>query len=140
MGGGSWSVFDHTADLGVEIVAPTLEEIYRTAACALFAQIVDPATVMPRLQREVRVTGTDHEELLVRWLAELLSVHDAEGLLFRDFAIEELSEGRLTGRARGEACDPQRHDLRGEIKAVTYHQISVRRDGSSWRARVILDV
>lgn len=141
MGGrGSYSFFDHTADVGVDVAAPTLEGLFETAAAALFELLVEAGELAPRVDRHVTVKGTDHEELLVRWLAELLYLHNTEGLLFARFRISDLSGGRLVGMASGELYDPSRHRVKTEIKAVTYHQVSVKRDDGVWRARVVFDV
>ena len=46
----------------------------------------------------------------------------------------------LTAELAGEPYAPARHDVRTEVKAVTYHQLSVTRQAGGWVARVILDL
>lgn len=140
MPSGSYHLFDHTADIGIDVVAPTAEAVFETAARALFEQIAQLGDVAPRVERRIAVTGADRAELLVRWLAELLYLHDTEGLLFSEFKVTRLSPGELAGRASGEPYDPERHQLNTEIKAVTYHQVAVERGDGGWRARVVFDV
>jgi len=41
---------------------------------------------------------------------------------------------------RGETCDPARHSLAHEVKAVTYHGLAVEQVPDGWRAEVILDI
>jgi SHS2 domain-containing protein len=41
---------------------------------------------------------------------------------------------------QGESFDPSRHTSRGEIKAVTYHQLTVEKVSQEWRTRIIFDV
>jgi SHS2 domain-containing protein len=77
---------------------------------------------------------------MVQWLGELLYLHDVEDLLFRSFFIEELRDGSLKARARGEVFDEKRHVMKTEIKAVTYHQIEVKKEKERWRARIIFDL
>jgi SHS2 domain-containing protein len=67
-------------------------------------------------------------------------LHDAEGLIFRVFDITELREGYLAGRATGERYDPERHRPGTEVKAITYHQVLVRREATLWKARIVFDV
>ena len=43
-------------------------------------------------------------------------------------------------RARGEAFDEGRHVIKAEIKAVTYHQIQVKKEKRRWSARIIFDL
>ena len=139
----SYSWFDHTADVGLEVIAPSLEALFETAARALFDLLAGPparGAGLVEVEREIRVTGADTEELMVRWLSELLYLHDTEGLVFDRFDISEIRNDLLAGRAAGERHDPGRRRLRREIKAVTYHQLLVRREGHGWKARVVFDV
>ena len=137
---GSYSIVDHTADIGIAIEAPSLEDLFETAATALFEILSDTATVAPRQRWRIQVRGTDREELLVAWLSELLYLHDADRVLLCRFNVESITETNLIGVAEGEEYDPGRHRIATEIKAVTHHQISVRLEESCWRARVVLDV
>ena len=139
----SYSIFDHTADIGIEMTAPSLPALYETAAFALFDLMAEPVAgdpAAPDLQHEVRVTAADPEELLVRWLAELLYLYDAKGVVLSRFEVVELSPESLRARVEGSYLTSRRHRIKTEIKAVTYHQVSVVRSGASWKGRVILDV
>jgi SHS2 domain-containing protein len=54
--------------------------------------------------------------------------------------VEAARPEEVRGRVRGESFDPRRHELYGEVKAVTYHELAVTRSGAGWQARVIFDV
>jgi SHS2 domain-containing protein len=60
--------------------------------------------------------------------------------LVRECVILYLARSQVTARLRGEAFDPARHQLKQEIKAVTYHQAFVQTTVQGWKGRVILDV
>jgi SHS2 domain-containing protein len=125
------------------VTAPSLEILFKTAAAALFDLLAtrhDETPAPIEVEREIRVAGADREELLVRWLSELLYLHDAEGLIFHAFEITDLQDGHLAGRVTGERYDPERHRPGTEIKAVTYHQVLVQREGDLWKARLVFDV
>jgi len=136
-----YRVFDHTADLGLEVAAPTLPELFETAARALFDQITDVDAVRPVESRDVSVEASGTEELLVRWLSELIYLHDAEGVLFSRFEVRSLTTTRVTTQVAGEPFDPATHPVKTEVKAVTYHQVSVEEqpDGTHV-ARFVVDV
>ncbi len=139
----SYTIFDHTADIGIEMIAPTLPALFETAAFAMFdlmAELADGDPGPPDLRQEVRVTAADLEELLVRWLAELLYLHDSRGVVFCRFAVVEISPESLTAKVEGTYLTSRRHRIKTEIKAVTYHQVKVTRSGESWRGRVVFDV
>jgi SHS2 domain-containing protein len=41
---------------------------------------------------------------------------------------------------KGERFDPSKHRINTEIKAVTYHQVTVKKTPDMWVGRVIFDV
>lgn len=137
---GTFRVFDHTADIGLEVEAATQEALFETAARGLFHLLCRIEGVKPRTEHRFSVTGGDREELLIGWLSELLSHHDAEGMLFSRFAVRFEGPRHLTGTAAGEPYDPARHEIKTELKAVTYHQVELCHDGDRWRARIVVDV
>jgi len=135
-----YETFDHTADVGIRARAADLGTLFREAARGLFAVLlVRPESVRPRETVTLFLEGADLEELLHDWLAELLSRFDAEHWLPGDFDVEPTDTG-LHAVVHGEPFDPARHALDTEIKAVTYHGLTVREDPEGWLAEVILDV
>src|SRR6267378_804706 len=117
--------FDHTADLGLRVRAPDLDTLFAEAAEALSAVLVEERdTVRATMRVEVYLTGTDRELLLFDWLKELLYHFDSEHLLFGKFEVK-LDGGSLTATAWGEPLDRNRHVLEHEVKAITYHGLSV---------------
>lgn len=131
---------EHTADIGIEVEADNLGELFEGVAAAMFSLMVDPDTVRQTVERELSLEAGDLEELLFMWLNELLFVLYAEGLLFSGFKVKDIGEDRLVATATGEKLDPQRHRLDEEIKAATYHEMMVERRDDGWKARVIFDV
>ncbi len=134
--------FDHTADVGVEVWAPTLRGLFAEGSRALCELICDTRTVRPRLARRIAVTGSGLDDLLVRWLSEVLFLHETRGLVFSNCTLQAIDRSRFraVGVARGERFQPDRHRVRREVKAITYHQLALVRRGGRWRVRIIFDV
>jgi len=126
--------------LGVRVFGQTCEEVFANAAYALFDLLTDLSHVRENLSYDLRVEAADREELLVRWLSELLSLSESRGYLFKKFSLSHLGRTSLRAVARGEAFDPSRHKLKMEIKAVTYHQVELKEKDGKWEARVIFDI
>ena len=135
-----YETFDHTADIGVRIFGRTYEEVFANAAYALFDLITDLNTVQEKLSFPIHLQAWDSEELLVRWLSELVFIHENRQVLLKGFSFSHLDPQSLTAVARGETFDPARHVWNLEIKAVTYHQIYIGKVNGTWEARVIFDV
>jgi SHS2 domain-containing protein len=132
----------HTADVGIEVEAESLDECLARAAAALFAMMfVPPERTEPGSEKvvEVSVEAEDPEALLVAWLQELLYMSEVEHLLFLWFEVE--TDGRrLKGRAGGRPISPEIEPAGPLVKGVTQHGLRVGRDGDRWIARVIVDV
>ncbi|NLX98998.1 MAG: archease [Rhodopirellula sp.] len=135
-----YEVFEHTADVGLRARATDLNELFAEAARALFSLILaNPDSVRPVQEASIRIEGDQVEDLLFDWLAELLYRFDTNHLLFRDFHVAVDAAG-LEATARGEPVDLGRHELEMELKAITYHGLTVRREGGGWLAEVIVDI
>ncbi len=135
---------EHTADVLIEAYGSTLEEAFENAAIAVFEVITDTSKVEPREERVVSTEGTDLENLLYRWIEELLILHDSEGLVVsraKVLSIEEAGDGyRLEARVWGEPFDESRHEHRTIVKAMTYAQLSIRKEGDRWVVRFVVDI
>jgi SHS2 domain-containing protein len=132
--------FEHTADIGVRVFGRTYEEIFANAAYALFDHLTDLGAVEEKVPVSISLQGQDSEDLLVRWLNELLYLYESQGFLLKGVSFSHLDERSLVAEGRGEGFDPSRHLRKMEIKAVTYHQVQVRKADGIWEARVIFDV
>ena len=141
----SYEVFEHTADLGLRVRAGSLRELLVDAARGLFSLIVaNPVDVRAVVERAYRLEGDERDLLLFDWLSELLFTFETEHLLFSEFevAVDETAGGTmcLTATCRGEEMDECRHQLEHEVKAITYHDLSVQRHDGEWTAEVIVDI
>lgn len=130
----------HTADMGIEATGNSRAEVFVAAAQGLKQMIFGDIPVVSRQSTPVALNGDDAVELLVAWLGEILYLFEVRGLVPGEFVIHEITETSLRGEVRGEPFDPKRHPVEREVKAVTYHQLSVERDNQGWRARVYVDL
>jgi SHS2 domain-containing protein len=137
---GKYQTFEHTADLGIRVFGRTEKELFANAAYALFDLMADLKEVQATESLAVRLEAADREDLLVRWLSELLSLASARGFLFKEFSFSRLDATSLDAVARGETFDPSRHKMKMEIKAVTYHQVEIKEKEGRWEGKVIFDV
>jgi len=135
-----YKLFDHTADLGVEIYGKTVTDLFAHAAFTVFDIITDLKHVTSTVERKIVVDGEGWEDLLVNYLREILYMFDGEGLLLKEYSIQKIDSRHLEGMVKGERFDPSKHRINTEIKAVTYHQVTVRETPDGWMGRVIFDV
>lgn len=135
-----FKILEHTADIGIIAYGKDIREVFINAAKGLFSLIIDPAEVSARKTWEIAVTAPDREALLVNWLNELIYLLDAQGTLFKDFEIINMTETELKVKASGEKINTKKHHLKREVKAATYHQLKIEQTADGWRAQVIFDI
>jgi SHS2 domain-containing protein len=136
---GSFEFIDHTADAGIRVEAPTLEDLFETAGLAFTELVTSVDSIDCRVERRFKLEEDDIETLLVSWLQELLYLLDTEDFVFARFQVT-LHDFSLEATAWGEVFDPDRHMIKTEIKAVTYHQLEVVESDQGWQAQVIFDI
>ena len=137
-----FKVLDHTADIGINAYGTDTREMFSNAAAGLFSLMVDLNTVREDTEREVELSAEDKDEetLLVEWLNELIYMFDVEHILFRRFEIDIISADYLKARCFGEKLEPERHNLKREIKAATYHMLKIAKSDRGYESTVIFDI
>jgi SHS2 domain-containing protein len=135
-----YEVLDHTADIGLIIYGQDLKGLFENAGKAFFHLITDLRKVRRRVEKRVRIGEESLDRLMVDWLSELLYLHDVDHLLLKGFKVESVGEDGLKAVVEGEPFQAGFHVIKTEVKAVTYHQIEVRKKDGNWRAQVILDL
>ena len=136
----TFEILEHPADVGFVAYGATREELFQNAAAAVLELACETTGIAERERRELVAEGDDFEALLFGWLAEILAVMDAEGVVFRRAEVTEMGDRRVRGIGHGEKFDRGRHRAGTYIKAVTYHQFRVEKTENGWTARVFLDV
>ena len=135
-----FDVVEHTADTGIVAYGADMREAFANAAYGMFSLMADLKQVREETSRYIEAEAGDRESLVVSWLNELLYMFDVEGIIFKRFDILELTNTRLRADAYGEKADASRHELRGGVKAATYHTLKVVEDRGRCSIRVIFDV
>ncbi len=90
--------FEHTGDLGIELDAPTRGELFRRAAIALAALLVETAGVAEIEQREIAVEAEADLDLMHDLLTELLALFTVEGFIQGGRPINPRDASRRTFR------------------------------------------
>jgi SHS2 domain-containing protein len=144
---GRYSILEHTADKGLEVLASSLPDLFETAAQGLFALMIDLEDHPPSEKMALEVNAIDTEMLFVRWLNELLYHFEVHKRLFAKFKVE-LIEGNerkaLRANVRYQVVDPQTIatiEWNGApVKSVTYHDLVLESRDGTWYARFYVDV
>ncbi len=135
-----YKLINHTADFGIHVFGTDPVELFANAAFATFDMLTEIDSLESLKTTNLRVTGDDWSDLMVNWLRELLYFWNGKELLVKKVQILALSEKELSANVELDPFDPDRHEIKIEIKAVTYHQIQVSEGPKGWEAKIIFDI
>ena len=135
-----YEILEHTADIRIRVRAKELKTLFTRSARAMFDIIAEKKSGSGAKKVELAIDqkAENLEELLINWLNELLSLSSARGLVFSKFKIKSFCENSLKARVQGEKA--KNYKINKEIKAATYHQLQITKDGIGWKTEVIFDV
>jgi len=136
----SCRTFEHTADVGLEARADTLGELFEALAEGLLDVICVREQVRPLEMRSAVVRAEDLEALAVDFLNDVRGLLETGRFLPAEVRVREIDDSIVVADYLGEPFDMARHELRTEVKAVTYHELRIAPEGEGWIGRVILDV
>ncbi|MCK4455587.1 MAG: archease [Thermoplasmata archaeon] len=132
-----YELIEHTADVAVKAYGKDLSELFANAALGMFNVMTDTSTVKSVGEYTVEVESADLEGLLVDWLSELLYLFDTQEVFLREFDVT-IDDNKLTASVRGEKLDRERHPLKSDVKAATYHMLEI--NEKEGYAVVLLDI
>lgn len=132
-------ILPHTADMGLVISARTLRDAFRTSALAVSSLLV-PKKARPLSKRLLEVKAPDRESLLVNFLNEIIFLFEARKFVLSDIRISKLGRKHLKGEIFGEHFSPRKHQQGTPVKAATYYNLEVKKEGNKWKIKVIFDI
>lgn len=134
-------ILDHTADIGIQVQADSLQELLIGAGRAMMRIIMEELPAAGEVTVPVRISFDDYEQLLVHWLSELNYLLQIKKVLFLGCRDAVLTTNQLSCTVQGAAVTAGRMKWRTEIKAVTYYNILLQQQADrTWKARAYFDV
>jgi SHS2 domain-containing protein len=135
-----YTLLDHTADLRIRISGASQAALFENAGLALADLICDPDTLNPEEEHSIDIEGDDPADLMVNYLRELLYQWTGNERLLKIVKILNISDTALSARIHAAYYNADQHTILNEIKAVTYHQITVEATDGGWQAVVVFDI
>jgi len=129
----------HTADIKFQAFGKNLEEVFANSALAMFNSMYE-AKVKEKTKKKVTAHGKDFESLLYNFLEELLILFDSEGFILSKVTNIKIDEKNFDLKAEVLGDDAKNYKIHLDIKAVTYNEMFVKKQGEEWIAQVVLDV
>ena len=142
----TFEIINHTADIGIKAYGKNLKELFLNAARAMFEIMIEVTKRKPifaKIEHKkclLNKQGNNIEEILVAWLSELLYLFSSEGLIMERANIHRLDSSCIQAEVTSKIPKPDFYRIKTEIKAVTYHELEIKKTEHSFEAQVIFDV
>ena len=129
----------HTADIKFQAFGKSIEEVFENSALAMFNAMYD-GKVKEKKSFKINVKGKDFESLLYNFLEEVLFLFDSEGFFLSKVEKLEIDKENFKLGAEVFGDDTKNYKIHLDIKAITYNEMFVKKEGEKWTAQVVLDV
>lgn len=131
----------HTADAMIEAYGKTIEDVFSNSAEAMFNILVDINKIKQEQKIEFSVKANSYEKLLYDFLTELLFYLDTEFLLFSKFKLiikQQDQDYILNCIAFGDIAS--KYETKGDIKSITYNEMSISKNKEGFVIRFVVDI
>ncbi len=136
----AYELFDHTADIGIRAMAPTLAGLIAPAAEGLYAVIGELTARGEPEPRTWELTAGDPALLLRDYLAELLNLFERDRRLATEPEVKVFTDTRLVVEAQARPVDEEHSEYHHEVKAITYHGLEIAEISGGFEATIIVDI
>ncbi len=137
----------HTADLKIRVYGSTLGELFKNALIGMFqsigpqtnkCELINERLVCKKLeiQHTIQLEAADLSSLLVDFLSEALYFSDVYNEAYLDAHIKTVTSTTVDAVVCGIHID--RFEL--EIKAVTYHDLDIKKINNVWQTDIVFDI
>lgn len=116
---------DRRASTGFHVTAPSWQRLYIDAGLALTDTLVKLDRIKDQDRQVVVATGSNREELMLRWLSGLLALFSQDKFLAKRIVFDEFDGKSLSATLWGESYNPLRHGHVAESKALTSQQVEM---------------
>lgn len=137
-----FEVFPHTADVRLKVWGRTIKELFLNAlkgvAFYLKPDVGELGRRAEKVKHAVSVEAVDINSLLIEFLSEVIAQADIQNAIFTSATFKKFGENFLEGEIAGFAVEGFDKD----IKAVSYHEVDIRKnqDTGAYETILVFDV
>lgn len=141
-----YKILPHTADLRLEIYGQTLEKLFKNAVSALAAILTLTSTSKGygshgfdrggKDKEIIKIQSTNFNTLLVDFLNEILARSNINKRVYKIYKIIKLESNFIDTEVIGRKIE----EFKKDVKAVTYHEATIKKENNTWKANLVLDI
>ena len=134
-----YEILDHTADIGIKVKSESLPAVMEKTILALSDLMIGNMQVGSDEEREFIIDEDNAEIALVSILEEILYLFEHQKFAVSCCSVS-VQNNEYRVQMKGSLFNPSKVKDGTEIKAVTYHQLKVKKEDDTWIVKVIFDI
>ena len=128
------------ADVAFEAKGGNLNEVFEACGDATFETIADLKTIGDIETYNYAAESENIEDLLYEFLEEIVYLKDTESLIFKKCEVKISGDYNIKAKFIGEKIDREKQTLNTDVKAVTMHMFSLKKEKEGYKATIVLDI
>ena len=131
------------ADIAIEAFGKDINELFENAAFAISDLSANLEIINNQETKTLIFENSKVEDLLFDFLSEIIYIKDTDSFIFKNSSVKiEEKNGKyfLEAKLSGEKIDRERHELKADIKAITFHMFKIEKMENKWNAFFVVDV
>ncbi len=129
---------EHTADVKFQAFGKNLNEVFENSALALKEVMTKGIKIKTKEKRKIKIEAKDRESLLLNFLEEFLYLLDAENFILSRIKKVKIKNNELEADIIGDKAE--NYKFSNDVKAITYNEMFVKKEGNKFITQVVLDV
>lgn len=130
-----FKILPHTADAKIRVFGNTKQELFLNAVEGMTA-ILKSSGKGKSVRRKIKVKSLDLNVLLIDFLNEVLYLSETNREIYDDIKFKHFSNKQLQGELEGNKIESFGED----IKAVTYHDVEIKKENNIYQVDILFDV
>jgi SHS2 domain-containing protein len=130
---------EHTADIKFQAFGNSIEEVFENSALAMVYSMSEEK-VKKKKSFKINVRGKDLESLLYNFLEEILFLFDSESFFLSKVKNIKINKENFSLNAEVVGDYARNYEIHVYIKAITYNDMFIKKEGNKFIAQVVIDV
>ncbi len=140
----NYRYIDHTADVAIEVSGNTYAELFIAALAGWKDSVIKTSEISHEMEKmELTLEDNSVEELLISFLQELNYLFENKKLFptdLSDIHVEKRDDHFLLRSVILFASVADEDEIKSEIKAVTFHQLDIKKVNGIYKTLIVFDI
>jgi SHS2 domain-containing protein len=134
-----FKILEHTADGKFQAYGISLDESFINSAYAMIS-LMTKNKIKEEIKKKIKIKGKNIEQLLYNFLEEILFLLDSENFILSKIKKIKIDKGKFLLEAEISGDKTKNYEIFGNVKAVTYNSMFVKKQKGKFITQVVVDM